>query len=368
MIKKIGKLCALLLAAVQMLITPCFAEDPVNSTVYILTLEDAIGTAISNNEQLVACQVKKEAAETSVSVAKSEQRAAKKSPFVINELIYVKNGYAVAAQEMQVRLAEAELKQITNRISYQVTEKYFNIKLAQQLVLIHQNGVEMAKENMQIVSTQFALGMVSELEVSNAEIQVKRTTLALEDAIRALALAKEDFKITLGITDPCDFSLTDSITYEDYSFDVTADIASAMNTRYDVMSLRELAKLDELYFTITQKITAENTADYQNAESTHLQSHYNYETNSKLIGLSIRAAYNNIASQKGNLEIAQLALNVKQREYDTAKLKFEMGMITNLELVKTQTELLQCQTELENAKLSYKLAVEKYRYEITYGV
>ncbi len=364
----IKRILALLLTMMMVFSLPCFAEEQNAPSLYILTLEDAIDMALANNQQLVACQVKKDAAETSLSVAKTEQRNAKKSPFVVNELIYVKNGYAVAAQEMQIRLADAEYQQLTNRISYQVTEKYFNIKLAEQLVLIHQNGVQMAKENQQLVSTQLTLGMVSELEAANAEIQVKRTALALEDARRNLALAKEDFKIALGLSGPCDFSLTDAVTTEEYFPDASADIPKAMETRYDVAALREVAKLDELYFTITQKITAENTADYKNAESTYLQSKYNYDSNSRLIELSIQASCNNIASTKGNLEIAELSLDVKQREYDTAKLKFEMGMITNLELVKIQTELLQCQTELESAKLSYKLAVEKYQYEITYGV
>ncbi len=364
----IKKIFALITVAVMVLSVPCYAEEPTAPSMYILTLEEAIHMALTNSQQLVACEVKKDAAETSLSVAKTEQRNAKKSPFVVNELIYVKNGYAVAAQEMQIRLADAEYQQIKNRISYQVTEKYYTIKLAEQLVAIHQNGVEMAKENQQIVSTQFSLGMVSELEVANAEIQVKRTALALEDALRNLALAKEDFKIALGIDGACDFSLTDIITSEEYQPEVATDIPKALQTRYDVLALKELAMLDELYFTITQKITAENTADYKNAESTYLQSKYNYDSNSRLIGLSIQASGNNIASTKGNLEIAEMALNVKQREYDTAKLKFEMGMITNLELVKVQTELLSAQTELESAKLSYKLAVEKYQYEITYGV
>ncbi len=364
----IKKFLALITVAAMILCVPCFAEESNAPLIYILTLEDAIDMALTNNQQLVACQVKKDAAETSLSVAKTEQYAAKKSPFAINELIYVKNGYAVAAQEMQIRLADAEYQQLTNRISYQVTEKYFQIKLAEQLVLIHENGVQMAEENQQLVSTQLTLGMVSELEAANAEIQVKRTSLALEDARRNLALAKEDFKIALGLSGPCDFSLTDTVTMEEYLPDAATDIPKAMETRYDVAALREVAKLDELYFTITKKITAENTANYKNAESTYLQSKYNYDSNSRLIGLSIQASCNNIASTKGNLEIAELSLNVKQREYDTAKLKFEMGMITNLELVKTQTELLQCQTELESAKLSYKLAVEKYQYEITYGV
>ena len=364
----IKRIIALLMIVTFGILTPCHAEETQTPTMYILTLEDAIKTALANNTQLTACQAKKEAAEASLSVARSDQKNAKKSPVAVNELIYVKNGYAVAASEMQIRMADAEYQQITNRIAYQVTEKYFNVKLAEQILYIQQNGSIMANENFEIVSSQFEMGMVSDLEVKNARIQVTRTEYARQNASRNYALAKEDFKIALGLEGACDFTLTDQIIYEDYTPNADADIPNALTTRYDVIALREVAQLDKLYFTITEKITAENTADYKNAISTWLQSQYNYDSNSKLIGLSIRACANNIYTTKGNLEIAAMSLDVKQREYDTAKLKFEMGMITNLELVKIQTELLQAQTELESAKLSYKLAVEKYQYEITYGV
>lgn len=364
----IKKILALLFALALLMLSPCYAEESTAPTLYILTLQEAIELAVSNNAQLVACQVAKDSAETSLSVAKSDQRSAERSPIAINELIYIKNGYAVVAAEMQIRLADAQAQQITNRISYQVTEKYYNIKLAEQLILIYQNGLNMANDNLNLMTTQFELGMVSDLEVSNAKIQVRRSELSLEDARRNLSLAKEDFKIALGLEGPCDFSLTDEITYENYEGDVTADISAALTTRYDVTALREKAGLDELYFTITDRITASNTADYKSAQSTYLQSKYDYDTNSKMIGLSILSSYNNIATKKGALELAEMTLDIKEREYETAQLKFEMGMITNLELVKTQTELLQCQTELESAKLSYKLAVEKYQHEITYGV
>ena len=364
----IKKIFALLLILTLTTFIPCYAEETAAPTMYILTLEDAIDMALENNQQLVACQVKKDAAETTLSVAKSEQKAAKKSPAIVNELIYVKNGYAVAASEMQIRLADAEYQQIVNRISYQVTEKYYTIKLAEQVLFIQQNGYNMAKENLDIVTSQFQMGMVSDLEVQNALIQVTRTEYARQEASRNYFLAIEDFKIALGLKGNCEFSLNDNITYEDYKPNPDAEIPVALTTRYDVMALRELAQLDELYFTITEKITAENTADYKNAKSTWLQSQYNYDTNSQLIGLSIRASANNIHTTKGNLDVATMALEVKEREYETAQLKFSMGMITNLELVKTQTELLQAQTELESAKLAYKLAVEKYQYEITYGV
>ena len=370
----VKKIITLFLLATMLMGIPCYAEentkpkDNSSATIYILTLEEAIQTALANNGQLEACLVKKDAAETTLSVARSDQRAAKNSPIAINELIYVKNGYAVAAAEMQIRLADTEYKQISNRIAYQVTEKYYTVKLAERVLLIQQNGYEMAQENYEIVSSQFQLGMVSDLEVDNALIQVTRTDYARQEASRNYWLAKEDFRIAIGLEGNYDFTLSDEITYEDYQPNPDAEIPVALTTRYDVMALQEVAQLDGLYFSITEKITAENTADYKNAKSTYLQSQYNYDTNSQLIGLSIRASANNIHTTKENLDVATMTLSVREREYETAQLKFSMGMITNLELVSAQTTLLQAQTELESAKLSYKLAVEKYQYEITYGV
>jgi hypothetical protein len=45
-----------------------------------------------------------------------------------------------------------------------------------------------------------------------------------------------------------------------------------------------------------------------------------------------------------------------------------MGMITNLELTKDLNELTTAMEDLENAKFTYKLAVEKYNYDITIGL
>lgn len=372
MIKKMISLCFVC----ALMCSSVFASEPSQQKTYTLTLQEAIAMATSENPQIAACEIKKEAGETSVEVAKTARSKAKKTNkinFVLDNstsvsLSYITNGYAVSAAEMAVRLADLELQQIHNQISYQVTEKYFNVKLAEQLVAIYQNAITMAEENYNLVQTQLALGMVSELELQNAEIQLLKTKLSYENTLRNIALAKEDLKIALQLNGDCDFILTDEITYKDFESDVNTDIANAMKTRYDVNALKEKAALDELYFTITDKVSAANTESYQSAQSTYLQSNYNYANSSRLIGLSVRASYNNIATTKGNLDIATMNLKVKEREYETAELKFRMGMLTNIELTKTLNELLQCRTELENSKLSYKLAVEKYQYEITFGL
>ena len=43
-------------------------------------------------------------------------------------------------------------------------------------------------------------------------------------------------------------------------------------------------------------------------------------------------------------------------------------MITNLELTKSINDLYEAQTAFANAKVKYRLAVEKYKHEITLGL
>ncbi len=363
MLKKIlSFLLATLLLSLQVSAQPSKTLTP-------LTLATAIESAIANHPQLTAILMKQTAAESGLNLAKKQQSDVKKSPFIVNDLIYIKNGYSVAASEMQLRLAKSEYEQLKQKIAYQVTEKYFNLKLAEQMLSIYQNAINMAEENCNLVTTQLAIGMVSELEAENAQIQLKRNQHSYNTALRNIEIAKEDLKIAMHHNGEFLFTLTDSLSeIAPYESNVEEDITAALQTRYDLTALREKANLDKLYFTITDKMTAPNTEAYQSAYSAYLQSDYTYQNTQDLIGLSLRASYNNISATKGNLDIAELTLNVKQREYDTAKMKFEMGMITNLELTQIQTALLQSQTELEQAKLTHLLAIQKYQYEITYGL
>ena len=87
-----------------------------------------------------------------------------------------------------------------------------------------------------------------------------------------------------------------------------------------------------------------------------------------MIALLIRSAYNSICTSNADMETARQSYEMKQKEYESGKIKYELGMITNLQLTQIINELYEAQVNYANAKITYRLAVEKYKYEITIGL
>jgi len=341
-----------------------------NITTYTLSLEQAITLAKENNPQLDVIEMRKTAAEISLKAAYISQAEVKKAPVMFGDTQtpLVKKGYYVEASKKNIDLLKIEQQQIESKIAYDVTEKYFNYILINKLVDIAENSVKLAKENLDIVNKYYELGMVAQLDVKNAEANVNKACFTKEGYIRNGELAKENLKISLNITGDCEFELTDGIETAEYTSDVDADVAAAMDTRYDVNALKVSNELSKLNFEIVSIYNLSNTANYNNAKSDMLLNDYNYDNSKRLIGLGVRNTYYNILSAKENLISAENDYEIKKLEYEVAKVKYEVGSITNTQLVQAQNVMSAAEVQLENAKLTYMLAVEKYKYEITIGL
>ena len=362
-----------LLALVLCLMLSCvvgFAES--KSVVYTLSLSDAIAMARKDNAQMMVYDVQEKSAQLGYDVQKELKKAYKN--VVIHatnsmDLAYVKDGYYTEVFLMQERLAKAGKQKQENVIAYQVTEKYYRCKQAEGLVKVMKNALAVAEENKKAVDAQYALGLISQMTVTNAEIAVTQARLSLASYERSLLLAYENLKIDLKLEDAdCVLVLTDEITCEDYVSDVKKDVEKAMQTRYDVKALEESAAISKMYFDITASHSSAEVASYQSAYAECLSAQTTADTTKKQLALGVRSYYDAILTAKGELQIAEMTLALKQTEYEAAKLKHDMGMISNMELTNKMNEVSAQQINVENAKATYRLAVEKYKYEIQTGL
>lgn len=356
------------------------AESPLgNDENYIeLSLETAISTALDGNEQLEACDAAITSAEYSLEVANLTQRDFDKMAKLITvsvdaansmETAFLKHGYYPYAAEVALELEKHEKEQVASSISYDVTEKYYNTKLLERLLDIARSSSALAEENAKIVKASYDLGLVSELEVKNADANVKKAEFAIKGYERNLDIARESLKIAMGIEDDKrELVLTDDILMPGIPLGLEDSITAAMDARYDVTALRRAYELQERQFEITASYMGPGTEKYHSADSSRISAKYTYENTKKLIALAIRSEYMNILTSREAITSAENALDIKQTEYDSAKIKYEMGVMTNLELTSVMTELESAKVELENAKLTYMLAVEKYNYDITIGL
>lgn len=390
------KLTALLLSA--LMLVPCgavlaeeadteekavFAEEaaeeaPSAEEKVSLSLEDAIAFALEGNPQIEAADAKIKSAELSLEVVNMTQKDFNKlnkiHPVAVDvsnsmDTAYLKHGYYPVAAQTAIDLALSEKEKIKAQIAYDVTEKYFNLRLLGKLLDIAEASYDLTKENADIVHKQFELGYVSNLEVQNVEAAVESAQFTIEGYKRNILLAEEGLKIAIQKEgSPVHYELTDDISLPEMPENLEEAVSAAMETRYDVTALKKSFELQSMYFDITKLYVNEKTAKYHDAYSDYLSAKHTYENSAKMIALSIRSEYMNILSAKESIQSAQSALAVKQLEYDSGKIKYEMGVITNIELTKIMTELEGCKVQLENANLTYLLATEKYNYDISIGI
>lgn len=108
-------------------------SDTSDSKVYILSLQDAIELARTNNPELNVCDIKMKSTEVSLDAARQSRSKSRKADVRVSmnlSTAYDKEGYYVEAYESAIRLGELEKKRVESKIAYNVAQKYFNYKLA----------------------------------------------------------------------------------------------------------------------------------------------------------------------------------------------------------------------------------------------
>lgn len=339
--------------------------------VYSISLDEAVQMAYENNAQLEANLLKQKGNEVSRSSAAITQRTYRNMAVNVSsnfDLYCLKNGYYVDAAEMGIRISQMEYEKIKADIAYDVTEAYYNLVLMQKLLNAAENSYNLALDNKKAVDAQYALGLIPELDYENANVTVQSCENALTEYKLNYETAEQNLKILINKdAENCTVIPTDEIECEEYISNPDEDIPSAMETRFDLSSLKETLDLAETYFDLSKALTDES-ATYNTAYASYMEADYNYTHTQKLIALSIKSAYNKVLTTKANMETSKLQYEIELKKYDASKLKYELGMITNLELTSCINDLYSAQVNYANSKLNYRLAVEKYKYEITIGL
>ncbi len=358
---------------------PAFADsDNANKAqpkTYTLSLDEAIALAQENSQQLEVIEGKKRRAEHSLKLAISDRSKVEgikvKMPAGINTAL-MQGGYFVDQRENELSLVEHEMEQAKATIAYSVSEKYYNCILMQNFLNSAKDTYNLATENKTKVDKMLSLGMITQIEADNAALAVEQTRLAVENYERQYALAIDMLKVQLELSD-YDFEtatlvLTDKVEYSDFTADVVNDIKLSKEQRYDMLSLKGSVAVMKRYTELIARHLGSKSATYTEAIGNLENLEYNFSNARKQIGILVKSQYSNVLSAKGNIKTAEMALSVAKSQYDAAKLKFDLGMITNIELTDQLNAMHEKEIALEQAKINYMLATDKYKYEVAIGL
>lgn len=349
-----------------------------------LTLDDAVGMALKDNPRIKAAEASVKSAELSLEVSKETakeykdmEKLASKIPGVSTAVnvsngldqAYLKHGYYTDAANVGVELAKLSKGQVEAAISYEVIQKYYNVKLMEELCDIAKASLALTEDNLGMMENQYEAGFVPSLEVRNAKNAVTRAKYSLESYERNLDMAKKSLKLTLQIEDAaCDVVLTDDIAIAEIPENVNEMIAGAVSTRYDLTAARKDYELKKLKFDITAMYMSSKTALYHSAYSEYLNGEYTYNDAMDMIKIALESEYASILTAADEITACENDVEVAVSMYESKKTMYDLGLITNLELTSAMTELASARVQLENARVNYALSVIKFAYSTTIGI
>ena len=338
---------------------------------YTLTLDDAIKMALDNDPTYKNFDSAETNAQKQIDKALSDQRDLDGVTIPIPAglaNVAVKQGYYVEQARIGKTTVQLTKKQYERKTAYTITQAYFGVKVAEDIVDTSYSAFQLASNNLNNVNLQFSLGMVSALDVSNAKYAKNEAEAQYNKSVRDLELSIKSFASKLFITDKnVKFVLTDEIVYQEFNAALETDTNSAINNRLDLYQLNSVYLQADKYTKVTA-LVGTTSAQHSEAAQAKATAELNYNNAVTQTTLYINSIYNTVLDSNDSLKLAEENYSLRQQEYNVAVLQYDLGMITNTQLVSYLNIATSAKINLDNAKLTYLLAVKKYGYEIEIGL
>jgi len=337
---------------------------------YTLSLEDAIKMALEKDQVYKNQDSSIKDAQKQLEKARREQKEIEDAiplPSGLN-LLASKKGYYVEQAKISIEVAKLTKTQYEEKTRYLITESYYGVKSAEESMKTAETAYQLALNNNSNTTLQYSLGLVSELDLKNSQYSLNEAKAQRDKFERNLMLIYKSFASKLFIEEKdVKFELTDEIEYEKYTTDLKADTEKAIEKRLDLYQLKSAALQADRYTGVTIALGS-NSATHSAAKQSKLTADANYENAVRQVDIQINSLYNTILDTYDSLKLAEENYEIKKQEYDVAVLQYDLGMITNSQLVAVTNAMTSSKIQIDNAKLTYILAIVKYKCETGVGL
>jgi len=312
----------------------------------------------------------------------------------------------IGASQTYYNLAKAELQNTVSKTVLDVQKAFYGVLLAKAVLDITNASFLNAQENFDDVKALYSEGMVSEFDKLQAEVQVENIRPVVLRMENILQSAKDGFKITLGIDQSEEVDVSGEIVLQSLDLvDENELIQEAMESNYNIKSLDLKKQVDEAFIQLDVAgywPTLAGFANYSYAGSSDAWNYQNYsystiglnlsinlwegnrtknkveqstitykQTEEQLLQLKdyttleVKSRIQELNRVKSLVEVQERTVQLAQRAYDIAKVRYQEGAGSQLELRNADQELRQARLNRVTAIHSY--LVTKYELDQLLG-
>lgn len=295
-----------------------------------------------------------------------------------------------------LNLIQSQYENEKNNLSFNVIQTYLGMLVTQQFLNVANEGYETALEFFEISTLLYEQGMISKLDLLQAEVQAANLLPQKTQAENGVTMAAAGLRMLLGLDPETEISLTDSMSYKPGSYSLDELRPQALANRAELRQLdisKSLSSMDVKmamsdylpsvalswsYSKFGDDLDAMSDWNKSNmlavgvsynlfnggirfsklrqARIAERQVNYGYDALKDGILLEVEQVYLQLMEAEKNILSQEKTVGQAKEAARLAKIQFREGTITNLQANQIQINLTVAKANYLQALFNYTLA------------
>lgn len=312
----------------------------------------------------------------------------------------------IGASKIYYDLAKANLNGTVSKTVLSVQKTFYGVLLSKEVLDITRSSFENAQANLNDVKALYKEGMVSEFDMLQAEVQVENIRPVVLQMENNLQSAKDGLKIILSVDQQENIDVQGEFLYQAY--DISNEeglIYEALTSNYDIKTLDIKKQVDEAFIQLDVSDYWPNIAAFgqyayngssdswkfntytsatigvkfsinlwegNRTKNAVEQSTITYKQTEEQLNqlkdftlLNVKAKLQELKRVQSLLEVQARTVEVADRAYQIAKVRYKEGVGSQIEL--QNTDLALKQAKLNRIQSLYSYLTTKYELEQILG-
>ncbi|NDL66415.1 S-layer homology domain-containing protein [Anaerotalea alkaliphila] len=259
---------------------------------------------------------------------------------------------------------EAEI----NALELDLTQTYFQVLHAEEGLRIQEENLAVQERILSNTRKRFALGQVTRMDVTQAEVAVEDAKADVRAAENGLRKARMGMNLLLGYELAQNLVLTDRLEVVPLS-DVPLEdaVALAQSNRNETKAAAFGLQMQEVMFNRIKMTYPSNSSTYLKQELGLLQAQTYQKNTLTNLEMDVRSRQMDMVRLRAAIDTKTAAVEKGRQLLRAAEISYDLGYRTILEVQQAQLMVLGDRLALSQAVLDYNLAVERYRLSMTVG-
>ena len=326
--------------------------------------------------------------------------------FNLNQIIsdFGKTEKSILLEQQGKELSNQSVEQVKQKLAQLAIGNYYTLVYLQEAIKIKLEQLNTLNEHLRYIKKKQETGSATEYEILTTQVRISTIENQMTDLQTAIQVQVSQLNSLLGQPEATSHQVKLALNLEEPSLQSDSLMASAMKNRTELKLAQEKGKQAELRYNLTNSqnnpvISAFASGGVKNGYTPYLydpkanfvagiglripildgkRKSYNLvqaqsaiEVNNQETEIARRAIVVEIVEAEANVEASrkkvdqsQLQLRQAIQAYSLAKVRFESGVITNLELIEGSTALSESRLSVLKSKIDYTVNIYKLKISV----